>query len=142
MKLENENRLLRVHLKRLRLPTILAEYEKLAQEAAQENAHYLQYLLRLVELESAQRSANALQARIKQAAFPVHKDLDTYDFGLVASLSKQKIVELTRCQWLDQHENVCLLGSQGVGKTHLAIALGLAACRAGRGAFASSRPPL
>jgi DNA replication protein DnaC len=89
-------------------------------------------LLRLVELESAQRSANALQARIKQAAFPVHKDLDTYDFSLVANLSKQKIVELTRCHWLDQHENVCLLGSQGVGKTHLAIALGLAACRAGR----------
>ena len=132
MKLENENRLLQVHLKRLRLPTILAEYEKLAQEAAQENAHYLQYLLHLVELESAQRSANALQARIKQAAFPVHKDLDTYDFSLVANLSKQKIVELTRCQWLDQHENVCLLGSQGVGKTHLAIALGLAACRTGR----------
>ena len=112
MKLENENRLLRVR--------------------PQENAHYLQYLLRLVELESAQRAANALQARIKQAAFPVHKDLDTYDFSLMASLSKQKIVELTRCQWLDQHENVCLLGSQGVGKTHLAIALGLAACRAGR----------
>lgn len=73
-----------------------------------------------------------MPARGNEAAFPAHKDLDTYDFSLVASLSKQKIVELTRCQWLDQHENVCLLGSQGVGKTHLAIALGLAACRAGR----------
>ncbi len=119
-------------LKRLRLPMILAEYEKLAQEAAQENAHYLQYLLRLVELESAQRCAHALQSRIKQVAFPVYKDLDTYDFSLVPNLNKQKIVELTRGQWLDQHENLCLLGSSGVGKTHLAIALGLAACRAGR----------
>ena len=115
-----------------RTEAILAEYEQLAQEAAQKDAHYLQYLLRLVELESAQRSANALQARIKQAAIPVHKDLDTYDFSLMANLSKQKIVELTRCQWLDQHENVCLFGSQGVGQTHLAIALGLAACGAGR----------
>jgi DNA replication protein DnaC len=132
MTMENEQRLLAVHLKRLRLPTILAEYQKLAQEAAQENAHYLQYLLRLVELESAQRCAHALQARIKQAAFPVYKDLDSYDFSLVPNLNKQKIVELTRGQWLDQHENLCLLGSQGVGKTHLAIALGLAACRAGR----------
>jgi DNA replication protein DnaC/transposase len=132
MTMDNERRLLAVHLKRLRLPTILAEYDKLAQEAAQENAHYLQYLLRLVELESAQRCAHALQSRIKQAAFPVYKDLDSYDFSLMPSLNKQKIVELTRCQWLDQHENLCLLGSQGVGKTHLAIALGLAACRAGR----------
>jgi DNA replication protein DnaC len=85
-----------------------------------------------VELESAQRCANALRARIKQAVFPVYKDLDSYDFSLVPTLNKQKMVELTRCQWLDQHENLCLLGSQGVGKTHLAIALGLAACRAGR----------
>jgi DNA replication protein DnaC len=132
MTMENERRLLAVHLKHLRLPTILAEYEKLAQEAAQENAHYFQYLLHLVELESAQRGANALQARIKEAAFPVYKDLDSYDFSLVPNLPKQKMVELTRCQWLDQHENLCLLGSAGVGKTHLAIALGLAACRAGR----------
>jgi DNA replication protein DnaC len=113
MTMENEQRLLAVHLKRLRLPTILAEYEKLAQEAAQENAHYVQYLLRLVELESAQRSANALQARIKQAAFPVYKDLDSYDFSLIPNINKQRIVELTRCQWLDRRENLCLLGSQG-----------------------------
>jgi DNA replication protein DnaC len=66
-------------------------------------------LLRLVELESAQRGAHALQARIKQAAFPVYKDLDSYDFSLVPNLPKQKMVELTRCQWLDQHENLCLL---------------------------------
>ncbi|HNS21868.1 MAG TPA: ATP-binding protein [Sedimentisphaerales bacterium] len=118
---------------------MLAEYEKLSQEAAQENAHYLQYLLRLVELESAQRSANALQSRIKQAAFPVYKDLDRYDFSCVPSLNKQKIVELTRCQWLDQHENLCLIGNSGVGKTHLAIALGLAACRAGGGCGSSRR---
>jgi DNA replication protein DnaC len=51
---------------------------------------------------------------------------------MMPHLNKQKIVELTRCQWLDQHENLCLIGSQGVGKTHLAIALGLAACRAGQ----------
>jgi DNA replication protein DnaC len=111
---------------------VLAEYEKLAQEAAQENAHYPQYLLRLVERESAQPCANALQSRIKLAAFPVYKDLDSYDFSLVPNLNKQKIVELTRCQWLDQHENLCRLGSPSVGKTHLAVALGLAACRAGR----------
>lgn len=129
---QNEQRLLKVNLKQLRLPVILAEHEKLAAEAAQQNAGYRQFLLRLVELEVAQRAANALKMRIKQAAFPVSKDFDTYDFSLIASLNKQKVLELARGQWLGQHENVCLIGSQGTGKTHLAIALGLAACRQGR----------
>ena len=118
-----------MNLKQLRLPVILAEHEKLADEAAQQNASYNQFLLRLVELEAAQRTANALKARIKQAAFPVQKDFDTYDFSLIASLNKQKVLELSRGQWLDKHENVCLIGNQGTGKTHLAISLGLAACR-------------
>ncbi len=121
--------LLRANLKQLRLPTMLAEFEKLAREAGQANENYEQYLLRLTELETATRSANALQARIKRAAFPVLKDLDTYDFSVMPSLNKQKMLELTRGEWIDQHFNACLIGSTGTGKTHLAIALGLAACR-------------
>jgi len=111
---QNEPRLLQVNLKQLRLPMILAEYEKLAAEAAQQNADYTQYLLRLVELEVAQRSANALKSRIKQAAFPAYKDFDTYDFSVIPSLNKQQVLE------------------SATGKTHLAIGLGLAACRQGR----------
>lgn len=121
-----------MHLKQLRLPVILAEYEKLAAEAAQQNAGYSQYLLRLVELEAAQRSANALKARIKQAAFPAYKDFDTYDFGVMPSLNKQQVLESARGRWIENHENLCFIGSQGTGKTHLATALGLAACRQGR----------
>lgn len=124
--------LLKANLKQLRLPTMGAEFEKLAREAAQANEGYEQYLLRLTELEVATRAANALRARIKQAAFPVHKDFDTYDFSILPSLNKQKMLELARGQWIDQRYNVCLLGSPGTGKTHLAIALGLAACRQGR----------
>ena len=60
------------------------------------------------------------------------KDLDVFDFTAVAHLSKPKILELARCQWIDTHANVCLIGSPGTGKTHLATALGLAACRAGK----------
>jgi DNA replication protein DnaC len=129
---QNEPRLLQVNLKQLRLPVILAEYEKLAAEAAQQNAGYTQYLLRLVELEVAQRAANALKARIKQAAFPAYKDFDTYDFSVMPSLNKQQVLESARGQWIEHHENLCLIGSQGTGKTHLAIGLGLAACRQGR----------
>jgi DNA replication protein DnaC len=124
--------LLRSNLKSLRLPTISAEYEKLAREAAAANEGYEQYLLRLTELEVAARSVNALQARIHQAAFPVYKDLDTYDFTAVPSVPKQKVLELARGEWLDQRFNCCLVGQPGTGKTHLAIALGLAACRQGR----------
>ena len=124
--------LVKANLKQLRLPTIHAEFEKLAREAASANETYEQYLLRLTELEVASRAANVLQARIKAANFPVHKDLDTYDFTAVPALSKPKILELARGDWLEQHANTIFVGQPGTGKTHLAIALGLAACRQGR----------
>jgi DNA replication protein DnaC len=111
---------------------MLAEFEKLAREASAANENYEEYLLRLTEMEVATRSANALKARIKQANFPVHKDFETYDFSVMPSLPKPKILELARGEWIDQRENCCLLGQPGTGKTHLAIALGLAACRQGR----------
>jgi DNA replication protein DnaC len=124
--------LLKTNLKQLRLPTMGAEFEKLAREASAANETYEQYLLRLSELEVAARSANALRARIKQAAFPVPKDFDTYEFTSMPTLNKQKILELARGEWIDRHENVCLIGAPGTGKTHLAVALGQAACRQGR----------
>ena len=111
---------------------MLAEFEKLAREAAESDQGYLEYLLRLTELELATRSSNALEARIKQANFPLHKDLDIYDFSASPSVSKQKVLELTRCGWIDDKKNCCLIGSSGTGKTHIAISLGLAACRHGK----------
>ena len=124
--------LLKANLKQLKLPTMLAEHEKLAREAAERDEPYDNYLLRLTELEVAARAANVLKARIKQADFPVHKDFDTYDFSAMPALSKPKILELARGEWLDQRANCCFIGNAGTGKTHLAIALGLAACRQGR----------
>lgn len=128
----SENLLVKTHLKQLRLPTICGEFEKLAQEAAESNQSYEAYLLRLTELEVASRASNALQARIKAAGFPVHKDFDTFDFAAIPSLNKPKILELARGEWIDERANCCFLGSVGTGKTHLAVALGLAACRQGR----------
>ena len=108
---------------------MLSEHVKLSREAAEASETYEQFLLRLTELEVNQRAANALQARIKAAGFPVLKDLDTYDFAAMPSLSKQKVLELSRCEWIDQKFNACFIGNAGTGKTHLAIALGQAACR-------------
>ena len=128
----NTHMLLRSNLKQLRLPTIGAEFEKLAREAAAANEGYEQYLLRLTELEVAARASNAVQARIRAAGFPVPKDFDTFDFTAVPHLSKPKVLELARGEWIEKRSNVCLLGSPGTGKTHVATALGLAACRQGK----------
>jgi DNA replication protein DnaC len=111
---------------------MLAEHAKLAREAAEKDEGYESYLLKLTELEVNQRGANAIIARIKNASFPVLKDLDTFDFALTPAISKQKVLELARCQWIDEKSNLCCVGNSGTGKTHVAVALGQAACRAGK----------
>jgi len=123
--------LLKAHFRQLRLPTMSQEFEKLARDAAATNQNYLQFLLRLTELELGTRAANAITTRIKNAGFPVLKDFDTFDFSALPQLSKPKVLELARCEWIEQKFNCCLVGTQGTGKTHVAIALGQAACRQG-----------
>lgn len=124
--------LLKTNLKQLKLPTMLCEWEKLAREAATNNEAYENYLLRLTEAEVATRTANAIASRIRVAGFPVVKDFDTFDFSAIASLPKQKVLELSRGAWVEEHSNCCLIGNSGTGKTHVAIALGLSLCRLGR----------
>jgi len=127
----NDLLLLRANLKQLRLPTIGAEFEKLAREATASNQTFEQYLLRLTELELATRQSNALATRIRQADFPVEKDLESFDFSAAPAMNKQKVLELARCEWITQRSNVCLVGQPGTGKTHLAVSMGLAAARHG-----------
>jgi DNA replication protein DnaC len=123
--------LLRANLKQLKLPTMLAEFDKLAREAADSGQSFEHYLLRLTELEVAARAANTLANRIKQAGFPTGKSLETFDFTATPSVGKQQVLELARGEWIRQHYNCCLLGNSGTGKTHLAEGLGRAACHEG-----------
>jgi DNA replication protein DnaC len=123
--------LLKAHFRQLRLPTMSQEFEKLARDAAATNQNYFQLLLRLTELELGARAANTIATRIKNADFPVLKDFDTFDFSALPQLSKPKVLELARGEWIEHKYNCCLVGTQGTGKTHIAIALGLAACRQG-----------
>lgn len=127
----NDLLLLRANLKQLRLPTIGAEFEKLAREATASNQTFEQYLLRLTELEVATRQSNALATRIHQAHFPMEKDLESFEFSSAPAVNKQKVLELARCEWIAERSNVCLVGQPGTGKTHLAVSLGLAAARHG-----------
>jgi DNA replication protein DnaC len=123
--------LLKTHLRQLRLPTMGREFETTARDAAAGNQTFTQFLLRLTELELAARAAHAVATRIKNADFPVEKDFDTFDFSVLPGLSKPKVLELARCEWIEQKYNCCLIGSHGTGKTHIATGWGLAACRAG-----------
>jgi len=121
--------LLAHHLKSLKLPTFAREYEKVAFECAQDQADYPRYLLRLCELERIDRDRRTIERRIRQARFPQTKSLDTFDFKAMPSLNKSLVVELARCEWIEQRENCIALGPAGTGKTHTALALGLAACQ-------------
>jgi DNA replication protein DnaC len=123
--------LLRHHLRRLKLPTVLREHEKLARQCAAENVDHVRYLARLVELELLDREARMIERRIKAAKFPAPKSLDAFDFDAIPSLNKRLVLDLARCEFVERRENVVALGPSGVGKTHLAIGLGLAACRRG-----------
>lgn len=124
--------LVKHHLKALKLPTMGRECEKVALRAAVENLDHLAYLLQLCELELIERERRAAERRLKAAKFPATKTLEEFDFRQQSSLNKPLILELAKGQYLDAAENVLLIGSSGVGKTHLAIALGLAACAQGR----------
>jgi DNA replication protein DnaC len=123
--------LLKAHFRQLRLPTMAGEFERLARDAAAADQNFFQFLLGLTEAELSNRTANAVATRIKNAEFPVLKDFDTYDFSALPQLSKPKILELARGEWIEQLYNCCLIGSHGTGKTHIAVSLGQAACRRG-----------
>jgi DNA replication protein DnaC len=124
--------LLKHHLKALKLPTVLSECEKVAQRAAAENVDHLGFLLQVCELELIERERRAAERRLKAARFPAAKTLDGFDFAARPSLNKPLILDLVRGDYLARRENVLLVGPSGTGKTHLATALGVAACGQGQ----------
>ena len=126
------NILLESYLKRLRLPTIAQNYSRLAEEASINNQTYADYLLALMEGEVVQREENTQKLRLAKARFPVMKTLDAFDFSAIPSLNKALVLELSRGSYIDKRENIIFIGSYGTGKTHLAISLGVNACREGK----------
>ncbi len=123
--------LLTHHLKALKLPTFLSEYDKVARQCAEEGVDHTRYLLRLAELELIDRERRMVERRIKQALFPTIKSLDSFDFLSIPSLNKSLVLELARCEYIDRRENIIALGNSGTGKTHVALGLGLSACQKG-----------
>ncbi len=123
--------LLAHHLKALRLPTFLREYDKLARQCAAEGVDHVRYLVRLAELELIDRERRMVERRIRLAKFPAVKSLDSFDFKAMPSLNKMMVLDLARCEYVERRENIIALGNSGTGKTHVALGLGLAACQKG-----------
>ena len=85
----------------------------------------------MIELELIDRERRTVERRIRAAQFPAVKSFDTFDFMTIPSLNKILVLELARCGYILRRENVIALGNSGTGKSHLALALGLAACLKG-----------
>jgi len=119
------------HLKALKLPTFLRDYDKVARQCAAEGIDHPRYLLRLAELELIDRERRMVERRIKAARFSAVKSLDSFDFKAIPSLNKMLVLELARCDYITRYENIIAVGNSGTGKTHIALGLGLAACQKG-----------
>jgi DNA replication protein DnaC len=125
--------LLEHHLKVLKLPTFVRDYKAVAAVCAQERCDYPAFLLRLAERELLDRERRAAERRIRDARFPVIKTLDTFDFAAQPSINQALVRELVgHGEYILKKENVLLVGNPGTGKTHLATALGFAACGQGK----------
>ena len=132
MTAERPNILLEHYLKQLKMPTMVREYATLAATCSKENADYTTYLMRLVERELLDREQRAAQRRLKAAKFPIIKTLDTFDFAAQPGINRKLVLELVNGEYIQHKENILLIGNPGTGKTHIATALGHAACSQGK----------
>jgi DNA replication protein DnaC len=115
------------HLSRLKLTRIPDCLDSVAQEASKHDWTYLDFLDRLLEAEISARHERDVTMKTKLAHFPFIKTLDQFDFAFQPSIHERAVHELATMRFVAHGENVLLLGPPGVGKTHLAIALGMAA---------------
>ncbi len=125
-------KVLEEYLRALKLPTFIKNYQAFAQDAARSGQSYERFLFGLAKEEFIQQEADRVVRAIARARFPVLKDLSSFDFSLVGGISKQRVAELAQGDYLANKEHIILIGNPGLGKTHIATGLALAACKQGR----------
>ena len=129
-------------LGRLHLTAIRDQLDSLLDEAAKHELSLREAVALLCERELGRRNERRVEMATKIAHFPTLRDLDSFDFSAQPSIDKQQVRELAACRWVAHGEALLLLGPPGVGKTHLAIALGRAAIREGYSVLFVTAPAL
>jgi len=130
-KLHAEAEHLRAQLASLQLSYLSEHYEALAQQAADEHWSHVQYLARLIEGEAHRREERRIQRRIRFARFPVIKTLEQFQWNWPKKINRPQIQNLFRLVFIEDKTNVIFIGGVGLGKSHLCVALGRAACERG-----------
>ena len=125
-------KVLEEYLRALKLPTFVKNYQAFAQDAARSGQSYERFLLGLAKEEATSQYDKRVERAIARAKFPVLKDLSSFDFSVVGGISKQRVMELAQGDYLAKKESIILIGNPGLGKTHLATGLALAACKQGK----------
>jgi DNA replication protein DnaC len=123
--------LLQQHLEYLKLPFVQNHHGELAQQAAQHQWDHVEYLRRIMEGEYTERRQRVIERRIKAARFPVIKTLEQFRWDWPKKINRMAVQDLFRLECLKEKSNIVFLGNVGLGKTHLATALGYAACQQG-----------
>lgn len=118
-------------LKKLRLSGVLQTLELRLREAGDDNLSHVEFLLRTLQDEVERRDAKQTAMRLRRANFEHARTLEDFDFHFNPKLPKARVVDLATCGFVDKRENVLLVGPTGVGKSHLAQAIGHRACMAG-----------
>lgn len=118
-------------LEYLNLPHSLKNYPETLESAAKENLSHQEFLSRLLSDEASAKFARQTQNRITQARFPALKAIDSFDFSHPVTIPKQKILHALDLSFLEQGGGLVFIGPTGIGKTHLAIALGYKAASSG-----------
>ena len=130
------------HLDRLKLKRVAELLDPICEQATKESLSYVDFLDRLLEAESVSRAERRLLAKTRLAHFPFHKTLADFDFSFQPSIDRKQIQELATLRFLANGENVIFLGPPGVGKTHLAVALGMEAVAHGHNVYFITIPEL
>src|SRR5215510_4077424 len=126
-------------LKKLRAPLGRAAVARAGtRQATDDDLAHGEFLFRLLSDEVERRDAKQLESRIRRASFEGMRTLEEFDFHFNPEIPKAKIIDLATCSFVERHENVLLVGRTGVGKSHIAQALGHRACRAGYHALYTS----
>lgn len=118
-------------LKKLRLSGVLQTLDLRTKEAVDDNLGHADFLFRLCMDEVERREAKQLDLRLRRANFETSKSLQDFDWTFNPKIQRGKIIDLAACHFVEKQENVLLIGPSGVGKSHLAQAIGERACRAG-----------